>query len=80
MKFVSRGDTAVVDAYLSPILGRYVDQIVRELGPDVHLSFMQSHGGLVAADAFRGKDAILSGPPVASSACRTSPQRSGLTA
>ena len=62
MKFVSRGDTAVVDAYLSPILGRYVDQIVRELGPNVHLSFMQSHGGLVAADAFRGKDAILSGP------------------
>ena len=62
MKFVSRGDTAVVDAYLSPTVGRYVDQVVRELGPDVRLSFMQSHGGLVAADAFRGKDAILSGP------------------
>ena len=62
MKFVSRGDTSVVDAYLSPTLGRYVDQIVRELGPDVRLSFMQSHGGLVAAVAFRGKDAILSGP------------------
>ena len=62
IKFVSRGDTTVVDAYVSPILGRYVDQLARQLGPNVHLSFMQSHGGLVVADAFRGKDAILSGP------------------
>ena len=62
MKFVSRGDTTVVEAYLSPILSRYVDQLVHELGPNVRLSFMQSNGGLAAADAFRGKDAILSGP------------------
>lgn len=61
IKFVSRGDTAVVDAYLSPILRRYVDQVSREL-PGVPLLFMQSNGGLTQADRFRGKDAILSGP------------------
>jgi 5-oxoprolinase (ATP-hydrolysing) len=61
MKVVSRGDTTVVDAYLSPILGRYVDQVARAIG-DVRLMFMQSNGGLVDAQMFRGKDAILSGP------------------
>ncbi|WP_129665406.1 hydantoinase B/oxoprolinase family protein [Phytoactinopolyspora endophytica] len=61
MKLVSRGDTTVVDAYLSPILGRYVRQIADEL-PDVRLMFMQSNGGLAEAGHFRGKDAILSGP------------------
>jgi 5-oxoprolinase (ATP-hydrolysing) len=62
MKLVGRGDTTVADAYLSPILRRYVDQVTRELGPDVPLSFMQSNGGLIAADRFQGKDSILSGP------------------
>ena len=62
MKLVGRGDTTVADAYLSPILRRYVDQVAGELGPDVPLSFMQSSGGLIAADRFKGKDSILSGP------------------
>jgi len=61
MKFVSRGDTTVVDAYLSPILRRYVDQVAREM-PGVRLFFMQSSGGLTDAKSFQGKDAILSGP------------------
>ena len=56
MKLVGRGDTTVADAYLSPILKRYVSQVTRELGPDVPLSFMQSNGGLTAAARFRGKD------------------------
>jgi 5-oxoprolinase (ATP-hydrolysing) len=62
MKLVGRGDTTVVDAYVSPILRRYVERIGAALGPDVRLSFMQSNGGLAAASAFQGKDAILSGP------------------
>ena len=62
MKLVSRGDTTVADAYLSPILRRYVDQLARELGPAVPLSFMQSNGGLISANLFQGKDSILSGP------------------
>ena len=61
MKFVSRGDTTVVDAYLSPILRRYVEQVAAEL-PGVRLLFMQSSGGLADAQVFQGKDAILSGP------------------
>ena len=61
MKFVSRGDTTVVDAYLSPILKRYVNQVAEEM-PGVKLMFMQSSGGLTDAHAFAGKDAILSGP------------------
>jgi 5-oxoprolinase (ATP-hydrolysing) len=61
MKFVSRGDTTVVDAYLSPILRRYVEQVAGEM-PGVPLYFMQSSGGLTDAHAFQGKDAILSGP------------------
>ncbi|WP_137920457.1 hydantoinase B/oxoprolinase family protein [Hydrogenophaga sp. 2FB] len=61
MKFVSRGDTTVVDAYLSPILRRYVEQVAAEM-PGVKLFFMQSSGGLTDARAFQGKDAILSGP------------------
>ncbi len=90
MKLVGRGDTTVVDAYLSPILRRYVNRVARALqgtaeapartaaatagGPGTasayeevaeaacHLMFMQSHGGLTAAELFQGKDAILSGP------------------
>ncbi|MGH1481248.1 MAG: hydantoinase B/oxoprolinase family protein [Geminicoccales bacterium] len=66
MKLVSRGDTTVVDAYLSPILRRYVDQVASELqvnrGAGSRLLFMQSSGGLTDARLFQGKDAILSGP------------------
>lgn len=70
IKWVERGQTAVIDAYLSPVLGRYVDQVSQGLlGEDADryalagkLLFMQSHGGLAAAERFRGKDAVLSGP------------------
>lgn len=71
IKFVSRGDTTVVDAYLSPILHRYVDRFKYNLEKDsaargstqsTKLMFMQSNGGLVDADLFQGKDSILSGP------------------
>ena len=61
MKLVSRGDTTVVDAYLSPILARYVDHVAGELG-GTRVLFMQSNGGLADAHRFRGKDSILSGP------------------
>jgi len=60
-RIVPRGDTTVVDAYLSPVLRRYVDQVAQEL-PGVRLYFMQSNGGLTEAGRFQGKDAILSGP------------------
>ena len=69
MKLVARGDTTVVDAYLSPILRRYVDQVAAELGTGLdgadarmRLMFMQSNGGLTDASRFQGKDSILSGP------------------
>src|SRR5271168_4482774 len=61
MKLVPRGDTTVVDAYLSPILRRYCDKLAG-LMPGVPLFFMQSSGGLTQAHRFFGKDAILSGP------------------
>jgi 5-oxoprolinase (ATP-hydrolysing) len=61
MKLISRGDTTVADAYLSPVLRRYVDSVAAEL-PDTRVMFMQSNGGLAEAGRFRGKDAILSGP------------------
>ena len=61
MKLVGRGDTTVVDAYLSPILRRYIDEVAGALG-GVRLLFMQSNGGLTDARRFQGKDAILSGP------------------
>ena len=61
LRLVPRGDTTVVDAYLSPILRRYVEQVSGELA-GVRLYFMQSNGGLAQADRFGGKDAILSGP------------------
>ncbi|MFI6897007.1 hydantoinase B/oxoprolinase family protein [Streptomyces sp. NPDC050256] len=61
IKLVPRGDTTVVDAYLSPILRRYVDTIAAELD-GIRLMFMQSNGGLREAARFRGKDAVLSGP------------------
>jgi 5-oxoprolinase (ATP-hydrolysing) len=66
IKLVGRGDTTVVDAYLSPILRRYVEQVAGALGAGgedgAKLMFMQSSGGLTAANLFQGKDAILSGP------------------
>src|SRR5262249_17363001 len=69
IKLVGRGDPTVVDAYLSPILKRYVAQVAGELGASrqasdqtTRLMFMMSSGGLTAADLFQGKDAILSGP------------------
>ncbi|MBZ9657877.1 hydantoinase B/oxoprolinase family protein [Mesorhizobium sp. ESP-6-4] len=62
IKLVGRGDTTVVDAYLSPILSRYVQRVAGELGAGPRLIFMMSSGGLTAADMFQGKDALLSGP------------------
>lgn len=64
MKMVSRGDTTVVDAYLTPILRRYIDRVAAAFEGDTSgkLMFMQSSGGLTDAQAFQGKDAILSGP------------------
>ncbi len=62
IKLIGRGDTTVADAYLSPILRAYVERVGTDLGTATPLLFMQSSGGLTAAEAFRGKDAILSGP------------------
>jgi len=67
IKLVGRGDTTVVDSYLSPILRRYVSQVAADLHGDrsadkTRLMFMMSSGGLTAAELFQGKDAILSGP------------------
>jgi 5-oxoprolinase (ATP-hydrolysing) len=62
IKLIGRGDTTVVDAYLSPVLRRYVDRVAAGLPDETDLHFMQSNGGLAEATAFRGKDAILSGP------------------
>ena len=64
IKLVGRGDTTVVDAYLSPILRRYVNQVSEELksSKSTKLMFMQSNGGLTDANLFQGKDALLSGP------------------
>ena len=62
IRFVPRGDTTVVDAYLSPVLGRYTDNLRARLPECERLRFMQSNGGLAQVGAFRGKDAILSGP------------------
>ncbi|MEP7457187.1 hydantoinase B/oxoprolinase family protein [Phyllobacterium sp. SB3] len=65
IKLVGRGDTTVIDAYLSPVLRRYVEQVSRELDvarTGARIMFMMSSGGLTAADMFQGKDAILSGP------------------
>ncbi|AEG00853.1 hydantoinase B/oxoprolinase family protein [Methylomonas methanica] len=64
-KIVARGDTTVLDAYLSPLLRRYVRQVrqgLAQISPSSRLLFMQSNGGLVRADDFQGKDSILSGP------------------
>ncbi len=76
MKLVGRGDTTVVDAYLSPILKRYVDQVAGQLG-DTRLLFMKSNGGLTDARLFEGKDAILSGPAGGIVACARTGQLAG---
>jgi 5-oxoprolinase (ATP-hydrolysing) len=62
IRLIPRGDTTVVDAYLSPVLRRYTDTLRKELPEAARLRFMQSNGGLAEVGAFRGKDAILSGP------------------
>ncbi|MCJ2180511.1 hydantoinase B/oxoprolinase family protein [Novosphingobium album (ex Hu et al. 2023)] len=62
IKLIARGDTTVVDANLSPVLRRYVSGLEVGLGPCVDALYMQSSGGLTTGEAFRGKDAILSGP------------------
>jgi len=62
MKLVARGDTTVVDAYLSPVLRRYVERVEARLSERVPLFFMKSNGGLTRAAGFQGKDSILSGP------------------
>jgi len=62
IRLIARGETSVVDAYLTPVLRRYVGQLEAGVGADVQCLFMQSNGGLAAGDAFHGKDAILSGP------------------
>ena len=62
VKIVGRGDTTVADAYLSPILRRYVEQVAEALGSGPRLQFMMSSGGLTAAELFQGRDAVLSGP------------------
>jgi 5-oxoprolinase (ATP-hydrolysing) len=65
VKLVGRGDTTVVDAYLSPILRRYVARVAEELDvarTGIRVMFMMSSGGLTEAARFQGKDAILSGP------------------
>ncbi len=65
IRIVPRGDTTVVDAYLSPILHRYVDRVAQAIGAhknDTQLLFMRSSGGMAQANQFHGRDAILSGP------------------
>ena len=67
MKLVSRGDTTLADAYLSPVIARYLGRVASDLR-GIRIQFMQSNGGLADAHLFRGKDAILSGRPAGSSA------------
>jgi 5-oxoprolinase (ATP-hydrolysing) len=69
IKAVGRGDTTTADAYLTPILKRYIAALTRELGDGSPLYFMQSHGGLARAQQFSGKNAILSGPAGGVVAC-----------
>ena len=81
VKLVGRGDTTVVDAYLSPILMRYVDRVARELGGEAsgcRLMFMTSSGGLTAAGLFQGRDAILSGPAGGVVGCIETARRAGI--
>ncbi len=77
LRLVPRGDTTVVDAYLSPILRRYVDQVAAEL-PGVKLYFMQSNGGLAEAPASAARTRSCPAPPAASSAPRAPPEAAGI--
>ena len=77
IRLIGRGDTTVVDAYLSPILRRYADRVAGQLG-DVALQFMKSDGGLTGADQFAGKDAILSGPAGGIIGCVRTAELAGL--
>ncbi len=83
IKLVGRGDTTVVDAYLSPILRRYVGQVAAEIGGDgadaTRLMFLMSSGGLTSAELFAGKDAILSGPAGGVVAMAQTAQEAGFT-
>ena len=76
-KLVSRGDTTVVDAYLSPVLRRYVERVRSGLGAEAQLQFMMSSGGLTDAARFQGKDAVLSGPAGGVVGAAESGQRAG---
>ncbi|MBN2581648.1 MAG: hydantoinase B/oxoprolinase family protein, partial [Planctomycetes bacterium] len=78
IKAVARGSTTAVDAYLTPILRRYVARVRAPLGPAVDLRFMQSHGGLADADHFSGSAAILSGPAGGVVACARVAELAGL--
>lgn len=62
VRYVPRTDTTVADAYLSPVLDAYVERVARAFDASTRLFFMQSNGGLTGAKAFRGRDAVLSGP------------------
>ncbi|MCA8925063.1 MAG: 5-oxoprolinase, partial [Planctomycetes bacterium] len=74
----ARGETTCADAYLTPVLRGYVDRVRGALGADVPLTFMQSNGGLVAAERFQGKDAVLSGPAGGVVACMHVARRAGV--
>jgi len=76
IRFIGRGDTTVVDAYLSPVLRRYAERVHKRLG-DVRLQFMKSDGGLTSAGQFAGKDAILSGPAGGIVGCAQTAKQAG---
>jgi 5-oxoprolinase (ATP-hydrolysing) len=78
IRVVARGDTTVLDAYLTPVLRRYVNQVAQGL-TGVSLKFMQSHGALTDAPAFQGKDAVLSGPAGGMVGMARVSQRAGMT-
>jgi 5-oxoprolinase (ATP-hydrolysing) len=78
IKVVARGSTAVLDAYLTPILRRYVATVRRPMAESVEMRFMQSHGGLADADNFSGVGAILSGPAGGVVACAHVARLAGL--
>jgi 5-oxoprolinase (ATP-hydrolysing) len=79
IKFVPRADTTVADAYLSPVLRKYVEQFAAAMGELDHLFFMQSNGGLAHAASFRGRDAVLSGPAGGVVGMAAAAKRAGFT-
>jgi len=78
IKAVARGNTTALNAYLTPVLQAYVRRVRSELGDEVDLKFMQSHGGLVDAEKFIGKDAVFSGPAGGVIACAHLARAAGL--